>query len=138
MSADNMSDEIQCRICLEYVNYNKYPEVFRPCACNTYIHRACLDKQLRVKPQSKCEVCNYEYIFNLYKKNTDIVIPVVIDPRPARYTIIPSSRLRILSFAESGTRDSRQNINCALRATIICTIIGVIAVVSILTYVFLT
>ena len=88
MSADNMSDETQCRICLEYVNYNKYPEVFRPCACNTYIHRDCLHRQISYTHQDCCEVCRKKYIFNLYMDKKFLPFQLKKNDKLSEFTLL--------------------------------------------------
>lgn len=66
-----------CKICLEEVKISDYPDVIKPCACNQFIHRKCLDRQLVKSKQDSCEVCKKKYIFNLYRNDTYIPINVV-------------------------------------------------------------
>ena len=80
-SSDTSSFGSKCRICWETINYNDFPNVFRSCRCNDYVHKLCLEKQLSIKYQDICEVCNCSYVFNMYHKNkkTDVfemVIPI--------------------------------------------------------------
>lgn len=57
-----------CRICLQTANKNDYPDVIRPCQCKNFIHKKCLEQQLKIKFQSNCEVCGKIYIFNIYNQ----------------------------------------------------------------------
>lgn len=59
-----------CRICFDKVKISNYPHVLKVCACNSYIHKTCLETQLSIKYQNKCEICNSIYIFNIYHNNS--------------------------------------------------------------------
>ena len=39
-------EENTCYICLEVVDPNTFPEVVRPCQCNMFVHKTCLEKKL--------------------------------------------------------------------------------------------
>jgi hypothetical protein len=54
---DSFSDEI-CRYCLGPVTADCS---FKPCRCNSSIHRVCLDEWLK-RSNTKCEICQTEYI----------------------------------------------------------------------------
>lgn len=68
----------KCRICLEDVKLKDYPAVIRPCMCNDFVHKTCLDQQIFHFKRETCEVCQKKYIFNLYRK-TKYVPSTTID-----------------------------------------------------------
>jgi hypothetical protein len=52
------SDKPLCRFCFKTLHKQEY---FKPCLCNSYVHRKCLDKWLIEKPSLECEVCLYKF-----------------------------------------------------------------------------
>lgn len=54
----------ECKICLEIDNIDNF---ISPCECKgsiKYIHYRCLENSIKsVKDGTKCEICNYKYIF---------------------------------------------------------------------------
>lgn len=65
-------DVDKCRICLEPVDIKDYPKVFRPCMCTQPLHMECLQTQLEIKYQEKCEICRQPYLFNICVMNKDL------------------------------------------------------------------
>ena len=49
-----------CRICLEDTEQD---DIFRPCICQSYVHRECLNKWRETdnRYKNQCEICLYEY-----------------------------------------------------------------------------
>jgi E3 ubiquitin-protein ligase DOA10 len=70
MESVDLSEQYSCKICLESVNRNEYPQVFKPCQCEYFVHKACLETQLKSKFQTNCEICTKPYIFNVYHSTT--------------------------------------------------------------------
>lgn len=98
--SETSSYSSQCRICMEEINIEDYPDVFRPCRCNVHVHRKCLETQLSTKYQQKCEVCQKYYIFNMYHKNiiSDmfvIHVPPSIEPQIESIRLLSNRRLMI-------------------------------------------
>ena len=55
----------ECRICYEYVDIEENNELLYPCNCNLPIHKTCLIKWIKCRPNNqnklKCEVCSEIY-----------------------------------------------------------------------------
>lgn len=59
--------EYECMICTE--SDDKYP-LYKPCNCNTLIHKDCLTKLVDINShQHKCAICLKEYNFVIISKN---------------------------------------------------------------------
>eukprot|EP01084_Bolivina_argentea_P244139 409086_1 len=55
-----------CRICR--ANHTNEKPLYHPCLCSgtiKYIHEQCLSEWLQHSGQNKCEVCHFEYQYNL-------------------------------------------------------------------------
>lgn len=69
---ENNNQELEtCRFCLDN---DKQEDMFKPCLCNSKVHRSCLSQwRLLHSPNDdnflKCEICNYNY--NILNKNNN-------------------------------------------------------------------
>ncbi|AYV77262.1 MAG: hypothetical protein Barrevirus25_5 [Barrevirus sp.] len=63
-------NENECKYCLEVIPNEKIDSIaLRPCNCNNYVHKTCLDNWNLARPKevNHCEVCNFVYVRSLIR-----------------------------------------------------------------------